>query len=381
MKPAILLYGSSDRNKDMFYSTKYMTSSPFVFLIINDVKYMIVPRSEFADARKNTNVHDVFSFDDFLSHKDYLALEQRNGSLPSRWGYAAEVVRLFLRDRGVKQVVVQPDFPFKIAGILKWYGLGIKVEDSSPFFRQRMVKSEQELAHIRRSVAFAEATLASVVDIIRNAEVNNGVLHHDGIPLTSEFLRQFVKLRLYENDFLIHHPIVSCGFDTSHPHREGSGSIRADQPILIDIFPKSLKSGYFADITRTVVRGRPSSDVKRMYDAVVDAQERVISMVRDGVKVSDLYKAANDVLRSHGFNTNDAKDFGFVHSLGHGIGLDVHESPSISENDGVLVEDNVITIEPGLYYPTIGGIRVEDVVLVKKDGCEVLTSFPKKLEL
>jgi Xaa-Pro aminopeptidase len=381
MKPAILVYGSTDRNKDLYYATKYFTSSHVALIIVNDVKHLLVPRSEFAEARKEATVQDVFSFDDLLLHKDYLLIEQKNNNHPSRMGYVTEVIRLFLRDRGVKQIVVQPDFPFKIANILKWYGFAIKVEDSAPFFRQRTVKTEQELVYIKKSIAFAEATLSSVVGIIMNSEVNNGVLHYDGIPLTCDFLRQFIRLRLYENDYIVHRPIVSSGFDTAHPHKEGSGPIRVDHPVLIDIFPKSIKSGYYADISRTVVRGKPSSDVKRMYDAVLDAQERVISMVKDGVKVSDLYKTALEVLRSHGFNTNDTRDFGFVHSLGHGLGLDVHESPNISDNEGVLREGNVITIEPGLYYPTIGGVRIEDVVLVKKDGCEVLTSYPKKFEL
>lgn len=118
-----------------------------------------------------------------------------------------------------------------------------------------------------------------------------------------------------------------------------------------------------------------------MYDAVLEAQEKCISMIKDDVKVSSLYNTALDIFKSHGFNTNDNHDFGFVHSLGHGIGLEVHESPSISDNEGILKEGNVITIEPGLYYPTIGGVRIEDVVLVKKNGCEVLTSFSKKFEL
>jgi len=381
MKPAILLYGSSDKNRDMLYSTKFHTSYPFIIAIVNDVKYVIVGKAEISDARKKAVANEVLSFEDFLSYKDYIDMERRNNSPPSRLGYFSEVASSFLRQKGVKQVFVQPDFPFKMAQLLKWRGFAIKIEDSVPFFKQRLVKSEEELKFIRQSVAAAELVMGSVVEMIRKSDVHRDVLHHEGLPLTSEALRQFIKFNLYENDFVTNHPIVSCGFDTASPHKPGSGPLKADCPILIDIFPKSMKSNYFADISRTVVRGRASSDVKRMYDAVLEANELAISMVKEDVKVSSLYSAVHDLFKSRGFKTSEEKDFGFIHSLGHGIGLDVHEPPNLSDNDGVLKSGYVITIEPGLYYPTMGGVRIEDVVLVKKNGCEVLTSFPRSLEL
>lgn len=381
MKPAILLYGSSDKNRDMYYSTKYHSSSPFVLAIINDVKYIIVNKLEVSEARKNALVNEVLVFDDLLSSKAYVDLERKRGAAPSRLGHICELVSAFLRDKNVKQVFVQPEFPFKMAQLLKWHGFAIKVDESAPFFKQRLVKNEEELKFIRQSISAAEDVLGSVVHAIKNSEIHREVLHNQGTPITSESLRHFIKLRLYENDFLTHHPIVSCGFDTASPHKEGSGPLKADQPILIDIFPKSVKSGYFADMTRTVVRGKPSADVKKMHSAVLEAQEKVISRIKEDIKVSSLYNTALDVFKSHGFKTDEDKNFGFVHSLGHGIGLDVHEPPNLSDNDAVLKAGNVITVEPGLYYPTIGGVRIEDLVLVKKNSCEVLSSYPKELEL
>lgn len=381
MKPAILLYGSSDKNRDMLYSTKFYTSYPFILAVVNDVKYVIVGKAELSDARKKAMANDILSFEDFLSYRDYIGMEKRNNSLPSRLGYFSEVISSFLRQKGVKQVFVQPDFPFKMAQLLKWRGFAIKIEDSVPFFKQRLIKSEEELKFIKQGIAAAELVMGSVIGMIRKSDVHRDILHHDGLPLTSEALRQFIKLNLYENDFVTHHPIVSCGFDTASPHKEGSGPLKADYPILIDIFPKSMKSNYFADITRTVVKGRASSDVRKVYDAVLEANELAISMVKEGVKVSHLYSAVHDLFKSRGFKTSEDKDFGFIHSLGHGIGLDVHEPPNLSDNDGVLRSGNVITIEPGLYYPTLGGVRIEDVVLVRKKGCEVLTSYPRELEL
>ncbi len=381
MKPAILMYGASDKNRDMFYSTKYSTPYPFILAIVNEVKQIIVPKSEFSEAMKNAFVNKVLSFDDFLTPKDYAALAIKQNSQPSRLDYASEVAYLFLREKNIKQILVPPDFQFKMAQALKWHGIAVKIEDSNPFFKQRLIKNEEELKCIRQSIEAAENALSNVVEIIRTADVHRDVLHHDGIPVTSESLRQFVRLKLYENDFIIPHPIISSGFDTAYPHKEGSGPIRSDQPIVMDIFPKSLKSGYFADLTRTFVKGKPSAEIKKMYLAVLESQELAISMVKEDVKVSDMYNAVLSMLKSHGFNTDADKNFGFVHSLGHGVGLDVHEPPTLSDNDAVLKAGSIITIEPGLYYPTIGGIRIEDMVLVKKTGCEVLTSYPKEFEL
>lgn len=381
MKPAILLYGSSNKNKDLLYATRFHTSSPFALVIINDVKCLLVSRSDFSDAKKSALVSDVFSFDDFLSSKGYVDMEKKRNSMPSQLGYASEVIASFLKSRGVKQVFVPPDFPFRIASSLKWSGFAVKADDSTPFFKQRLVKSDDELKSIAQSASVAEDAMARVIEVIKSADINKDLLFHDGIPITSESLRRFVRLHFYEHDFISPNPIVSCSFDTAYPHREGSGPLRADSPIVIDLFPKSLKSSYFADITRTVVKGKPSSEVKGMYDAVLQAQELAISMVKDGVKVSSLYFAVLDLFKSHGFNTDENRTFGFVHSLGHGIGLDVHEPPSLSDNDTVLESGNVITVEPGLYYPTIGGVRMEDMVLVRKNSCEVLTRFPKGLQL
>ncbi len=381
MKSAILMYGSTDRNKDMFYSTKFYTPSPFVLVIINDYKYIIVNRADYTEAKRNAQVNEVLVFDDFLSPKSYTESEKKKGSVPSRLGYASEVVYSFFRDRGVGQVFVQPEFPFRMAQFLKWSGIAVKIDESMPFFKQRLVKTEDELRFIKQAIAAAEDVFGKVVHILRNAEVHRDILHNAGVPITSEFLRKFISLRLYENDFIANHPIVSCGFDTASPHKEGSGPIRSDQPILVDIFPRSLKTGYFADMTRTFVRGKPSADVKKIHNAVLEAQDKIFSMIKEDVKVSSLYAAALDVFKSYGFKTDDEKNFGFIHSLGHGIGLDVHEPPNLSENDAVLKAGNVITVEPGLYYPTIGGVRIEDVVLVKHNSCEVLSGFPRDLEL
>jgi Xaa-Pro aminopeptidase len=165
------------------------------------------------------------------------------------------------------------------------------------------------------------------------------------------------------------------------PHHGGEGPIYADKPVVIDIFPRSQASGYFGDMTRTVVRGEPSPVLVKMYDTVLRGQKLAIGMVKAGVRVKDIHSAVVDYFRSRGFETAmiDGKMQGFIHSTGHGLGLEIHEPPRISLGDEVLEAGNVVTVEPGLYYEKTGGVRIEDVVVVEKNGCTNLTRYPKKL--
>lgn len=381
MKPVLFFYGASDRNRDMLYATKYYSSSPFMLVVSKDFKFMIVDKLEFPKANKEASVTEVSTFEYYLPFKDYVSLANKTNSHPSKMGYVSEVARIFLKEKNFKQITVSPDFPLKIAQNLKWYGFSVKIEESLPLFKQRLIKTPDELKAIQESISASEAVLAEVVNIIKSAEVRNNVLYHEGSPLTSDFLRKFIRLNLYKNDFVSPSPICASGLDTAQPHSEGSNVLRVNSPILLDIFPRSIVSNYFSDMTRTFVRGKASEDLKKMFDAVIDAQQLAFSMIKDNVKVSSVYLAVMDLFKSRGFRTDDNKSFGFMHSLGHGVGLDVHEPPNISDNESVFKSGNVVTIEPGLYYPTIGGVRIEDMILVKEDGCEILTSFSKEFEL
>jgi Xaa-Pro aminopeptidase len=176
--------------------------------------------------------------------------------------------------------------------------------------------------------------------------------------------------------------IVSCGKDTANPHGTTSGPLRANEPIILDIFPRSKKKRYFADMTRTVIHGEASKELIKMYEAVRTAQEKAIGMIKSGISASSVHNAVCETFEKLGYDTyKSGSKVGFIHSTGHGVGLDVHELPSIGESDVLLETGNVITIEPGLYYPETGGIRLEDMVLVTENGCENLTSLEKKFEI
>ena len=168
--------------------------------------------------------------------------------------------------------------------------------------------------------------------------------------------------------------IVSCGEDTAIPHMTGTGPLRADEPIIIDLFPVHEKSGYYADMTRTFVKGEPSPEILEMYTALREAKQLAISRVKSGVSGADLYQLVVDFFKERGY---DSDTRGFVHNLGHGVGLQMHELPTVGPSGKPLETGNVITIEPGLYYPDIGGVRLEDIGAVTKKGFDNFTSFSR----
>ncbi|HET7876359.1 MAG TPA: Xaa-Pro peptidase family protein, partial [Methylomirabilota bacterium] len=200
-----------------------------------------------------------------------------------------------------------------------------------------------------------------------------------GRPLTSEDLKKVVNVSLMENDCIAQHTIIACGEQGVDPHNQGSGPIRPHQGIILDIFPRSSRTRYFADMTRTVVKGRASEELKRMYDAVLAAQLRGIELIRDGASGAAVHGEVAKTLEARGYETGvaEGRNQGFFHGTGHGVGLDIHELPRVSRVDYELKAGHVVTVEPGLYYSGRGAVRIEDMVLVTQGGGRNLTRAAK----
>ena len=179
--------------------------------------------------------------------------------------------------------------------------------------------------------------------------------------------------------------ITACGEDASQPHNLGSGPLLAGKPIVIDIFPRSDRSGYWGDMTRTFCKGKALPVVRKAFKSVLKASEIAQKMIRAGVCAADVHRAAAESMASDGFltgHTPDGLPCGFIHGLGHGLGLEIHEGPRVSPiNSKPLAAGNVVSVEPGLYHPSWGGIRLEDIVAVTKDGCHNFNTMEKELEL
>jgi Xaa-Pro aminopeptidase len=210
------------------------------------------------------------------------------------------------------------------------------------------------------------------------------VLHHEGEPLTSERVKEEIEVTLLRHGCALDETIVACGTDAADPHERGSGPLAAGEPIIVDIFPRSKQTRYHADMTRTFCRGDPTETVREWYDLTAEAKQAALRTVEPGATGEAVHAAACDVYEAAGLPTlraDPTAETGFIHSTGHGVGLEVHELPHVAENAGELRPGQVITIEPGLYDPEVGGIRIEDIVVVTADGYENLTDYDESLAI
>ena len=231
----------------------------------------------------------------------------------------------------------------------------------------------------------AEVGMAEGMQALRAAKIGRDrkLLYHN-VPLTSEKLRAVIDCAILQACGLAANTIVAGGRQACDPHERGFGPLRAHEPIIIDIFPRSQKTGYFGDITRTVVRGRASEAASKLYDTVYQGQKIAFRKIRANAPTGDAHRAVQDFFEQQGYQTRrrHGRMEGFFHGTGHGLGLEIHESPRVgATSTGILKPGHVVTVEPGLYYPEIGGVRLEDVSLVTNNGARNLTRFEKVLEI
>lgn len=370
----ILLYASSESDADALYATRFFCPDPFLFLRLRSGRrVMVMSDLEIDRARKQSNAHRVLSFSHYAERA-----RERTGKAPQ----VADTVAEVLRDLKIRSVLVPSTFPAGLLDGLRRHGVRVRVADGS-VFPERLHKTPDEVAHIRRAMRATEAGMAAAVDLLRRATVRNGWVSLGGRRLTADALRDAANREIFARGLVPAHTIVAPGRRGCDPHDVGGGPIRAGAPIIIDIFPRSEASGYFADITRTFVKGHPGDRVQRMYAAVRDGQRRALGMVRHGARVRDIHEGILELFESRGFPTGKigGRMQGFFHGTGHGLGLEIHEPPRIAQNDGRLEAGMVVTVEPGLYYVPDGGVRIEDSVLVTRTGYKNLTRFPKVFEI
>ncbi|MFB6206758.1 MAG: M24 family metallopeptidase [Haloglomus sp.] len=290
-------------------------------------------------------------------------------------------VAAFCRAHGVESVAMPERAPLGPADGLREQGIDVTVDRDETVKRVRAVKTEAEIDNIRAAQKANEKAMARAEELLREATVDDGVLHHDGAALTSERVRTAIEIELLRNECALDETIVACGADAADPHDRGSGPLRADEPIIVDIFPRSKETGYFADMTRTFCVGDPSDRAQEWYDLTLEAQAAALGAIEAGVLGSEVHDAVCDVYEDAGEPTlrgDDATETGFIHTTGHGVGLDIHEYPRLSTQDNELEAGMVVTVEPGLYDPDVGGVRIEDLVVVREDGIENLTDYPKE---
>ena len=291
-----------------------------------------------------------------------------------------ELLPLILKEFGVRAVEVPYNFPAGIARQLRGFTLNV-VES---FFPEREIKTAAEIRKLTDALRLAEAGMNAGLTAIHESRIGHGgFLYWRKQKLTSEHVQGVINATIAALGGIGAHTIVAGGNQACDPHEAGHGPLRAHQTIILDIFPRDMKTGYWGDITRTVVRGRASERVRGLFAVVAKGQEIAFDKLRAGVDGQTVHNEILDLFNRHGFPTGrkNGRMQGFFHGTGHGVGLEIHEAPRIAPVKSILQAGQVVTVEPGIYYPGLGGVRLEDVVVIGKTGNRNLTQFPKFLEL
>ena len=381
---AILLYSESYKNSNMYYLTKFLAPDPFIFLKkANTDPIIVVNQMEYPRAQKQSIVKNV------RSYFDYKYLEMVQAAKEPHLGTMKFIANVAKKELGADtKTCVPQDFPAMAADILREEGLSIK-----PMFnvveKARETKDTNEIDEIKAIQAIAEEVTAEAIELIANADVGaNGKLILEKRPLTVGKVKSFFGHKFLNHGCIMEEDIiVACGPKGSDPHYFGDpqDELKANQPIILDIVPRSVQKRYWTDMTRTIVKGKASDKVKKMFNAVLEAKNASIDAIQSGALGSDVYDVCCDVLEKTGYETiRGGKQItrGLTHSLGHGVGLDLHEGPSMNElYKFPLKEYNIVTVEPGLYDPDVGGLRIEDIVEITKAGCSNLTKMEIQLEV
>ncbi|ADB60315.1 peptidase M24 [Haloterrigena turkmenica DSM 5511] len=360
---------------DQRYVSGFTAPDPYQTLVTDDGVHLLVSGLEYGRATANSSADSVTR----LSTYDYQDLVAEHGAYEAK----SRALAAFLEDHGVESIAVPQNFPTGTADGLRERGLAVTVEPEGIVEDIRATKTDWELEQIRSSQRANEAAMARAEELIATADVEDGILVQDGEPLTSERVTEAIEITLLGHGCALDETIVACGADAADPHDRGSGPLAADELIVIDIFPRDKETGYFADMTRTFARGDPGEEARRRYEVTREAYEAALETVEAGATGAEVHGAACDVIEDAGYATlrsDPSTGTGFIHSTGHGVGLDIHEQPSVSPAGGELEPGHVISIEPGLYDPAVGGVRIEDLIVVTEDGYENLTDYRIGLE-
>jgi Xaa-Pro aminopeptidase len=365
----LLMVADSDHDANMLYATGMFVPDPFIYLRRRGRATIVMSDLEIDRARAQARHCRVVSLGAYQNKLRKAGLKQPK---------FARVTHAFLRERGVRRVIVPHNFPLGLADELKRLGISVKPKPGG-FFPEREQKTPAEVRKISAALVMAEVGMSEAMQTLRASKIGrDGRLIHHNLPLTSEKLRSVIDTAILCASGLAAHTIVAGGKQGCDPHECGYGPLRANEPIIIDIFPRSQKTGYFGDITRTVVRGRASEGVRRLYDTVLRGQKLAFRKVRAGMPTADVHQAVQEFFVQKCYKTGrrNGRMEGFFHGTGHGLGLEIHEAPRMgATSTGKLKPGHVVTVEPGLYYPELGGVRLEDVALVTTNGARNLTRF------
>jgi Xaa-Pro aminopeptidase len=371
-KATLLIVAASDTDPDMLYATKFFAPDPFIFLQKNGKRTLVLSDLEIDRGRKQAKADEFVMFSQ---------LERETQGKSKKAPPYEKVLAHFLRKRGIRSAIVPSNFALGYAQELTANKIRVRATNGL-FWPEREAKSEKEIEMIGRALRITETGLKRAIEVLKASKPGAGKrLRWSGKTLTSEMLRAEIDSTILRAGGIPTGTIVAGGDQACDPHERGFGPLYANSLIVLDVFPRAAKTGYFGDMTRTVLRGRASEDQRKLWETVKAGQALALKKIKAGVDGMAIHKAIQKFFAERGFPTEVRKGrrVGFFHGTGHGLGLEIHEHPRLQKV--VLKDRQVLTVEPGLYYPGLGGARQEDVVVVTKSGCRVLSRFPKQLEI
>jgi len=373
--PPPLLYADTERSADALYFGRVSVPDPFVALSAHGKKYAVVSALEFGRVKRDS------AFDRVLPLEAYLAKARE--TWPQRKPGAAEVIFLLASELRQLSFTVPEEFPAGVYEKLFELGLDLTVAPG-PLFPQREIKTPAEIAALREGNRCSALGIAAAERILRDSTIRGRSLIYQGKPLTSERLKFAIESACLAAGAVSANTIAAGGDQACDPHERGSGPLRPNQLIIVDVFPRVSATGYHGDMTRTFLRGTASDAQRALVAAVRVAQLAALKTIRAGVTGRAVHEAVVATFTARNYETkHTAKgSSGFFHGTGHGLGLAVHEAPGLSTRyEHTLRRGHVVTVEPGLYYPGLGACRIEDVVQVTPTGSTLLSKSPYTWEL
>lgn len=366
-KREILLYGAARTDSDILYFCEAFVPDPFFAFTLGGKKCALLNALEVGRVGGSSALDRIFD-----ATKASQALSKKLGRPVDECDVAAAV----LKSAGVVSLLLPGRFPVAYADRLASAGFDIEI-CAGEIFPKRALKTAAQQASIKSANAVAARGFMAVETILRQSEISGGKIVWRGAPLTSEILIAEIEKTAVENGADALDTIAASGAQACDPHERGHGEIAPNSLIVVDIFPRMRDSGYYGDMTRTFLKGRPTTAQEKLVETVAKAQKIGIDALGDGVDGMRVHAAVEKFFEKNSYKTFEkgGRWRGFFHSTGHGVGLDVHEAPSLGRRECVLRRGNVVTVEPGLYYPEIGGCRIEDTLAICKGGAKYLSEY------
>lgn len=370
--PTRLIVAASENDADMLYATQFFAPDPFIFLQQNGRRTLVLSDLEIDRGRRQAEADEILPYSQFEKE-----VQGNNRKAP----LYEKVLAHFLTKKKVRSAIVPANFPLGYARELESKKIRLQPANEL-FWPARETKGESELRQMRKALEITEAGMARGIEVLKQAKPGKGQqLQWHNATLTSETLRAEIDTAVLRAGGLPANTIVAGADQACDPHERGHGPLKANSLIILDIFPRSARTGYYGDLTRTVLRGRASDEQRKLWKTVNEGQALALKKMKPGVDGLKLHHEVRQFFTDQGYPTEirEGKQTGFFHGTGHGLGLEIHEHPRFQKT--VFKIGQVLTVEPGLYYPGLGGTRTEDVVALTKTGIRMLSRFPNQLEI